>query len=366
MGALRLLLAFTVVMAHSKPVFGLVFVGADTAVQAFYLISGFYMALVLNEKYFGEGSYRLFLSNRLLRLYPAYWAVLILTVTVALWQQLLTADSFKLSNFVDYAGMLKPGTLAYIIFTNLLLFGQDTIMFLKLTPDGALAFAENFRHVDKPFPPVYSFLFVPQAWSIGVELLFYLIAPFLVRKKTAFLGALLLASLSLRLFLYGIGLDHDPWTYRFFPAELAFFVLGALSYKIYFKMKSIKVDRFFLLLPLLAVFAFTLLYQFVPFPGKKAAYFVLLAASVPMIFMYSKDSKLDNYIGELSYPVYISHIIVLNAITRGFTNNGTLPYLTAMALIFLLSAALVFFVEKPVERYRQARVKSRQNANQGV
>ena len=74
MGVIRILLAISVVIAHSTPLFGLSFVGGRYAVQCFYMVSGFYMALVLNEKYLGPGSYRVFISARLLRLFPVYLA----------------------------------------------------------------------------------------------------------------------------------------------------------------------------------------------------------------------------------------------------------------------------------------------------
>jgi len=61
MGLLRLILAISVVLAHTSYIFGFGLVGGQAAVQAFYIISGFYMALVLNEKYIGENrSYYLF------------------------------------------------------------------------------------------------------------------------------------------------------------------------------------------------------------------------------------------------------------------------------------------------------------------
>ncbi len=70
MGILRILLAISVVLAHSSSIFGFSLVGGQIAVQAFYIISGFYMALILNEKYIGaNNSYKLFISNRFLRLY---------------------------------------------------------------------------------------------------------------------------------------------------------------------------------------------------------------------------------------------------------------------------------------------------------
>lgn len=71
MGSLRFLLAIAVVIDHSGPIFGVESVGGSTAVQAFYIISGFYMSLILSEKYVGaNGGYSLFFTNRLLRLFP--------------------------------------------------------------------------------------------------------------------------------------------------------------------------------------------------------------------------------------------------------------------------------------------------------
>ncbi len=90
MGTLRFILALSVAYGHlAVP---LSFPTADVAVQSFFVISGFYMALVLNEKY-GAGSYWLFVSNRLLRLWPTYFVVLILSLGVAdNWQSIAALD----------------------------------------------------------------------------------------------------------------------------------------------------------------------------------------------------------------------------------------------------------------------------------
>ena len=83
MGVIRVLLAISVILGHVGPVLGIDGVGGVIAVKAFYIISGFYMSLILNEKYVGQrNSYRLFLSNRLLRLFPIYWTILLLTLLV--------------------------------------------------------------------------------------------------------------------------------------------------------------------------------------------------------------------------------------------------------------------------------------------
>jgi len=83
MGLIRFMLAISVVIAHTSDLFGFGFVGGEMAVKIFFMISGFYMALILNEKYIGaNSSYWLFLKNRLLRLYPLYFLVLFLTLII--------------------------------------------------------------------------------------------------------------------------------------------------------------------------------------------------------------------------------------------------------------------------------------------
>src|SRR5258708_6221408 len=72
MGILRVILALSVVVAHVGPLFGLRFFGGGVmGVETFYMVSGFYMALVLSTRY--RGRTRDFYFNRFLRLFPVYW-----------------------------------------------------------------------------------------------------------------------------------------------------------------------------------------------------------------------------------------------------------------------------------------------------
>src|SRR6476620_3579280 len=88
MGTIRLLLALAVLLImHTTPLriggHDLKMIGAAGAVQGFYVISGFYMALVLNEKYArGARGYREFILQRLLRLLPTYWFALLAMIVV--------------------------------------------------------------------------------------------------------------------------------------------------------------------------------------------------------------------------------------------------------------------------------------------
>jgi peptidoglycan/LPS O-acetylase OafA/YrhL len=79
MGCFRLFLALSVLASHYWFWRINFWMGAYIAVTAFYVISGFYMSLVLDTKYTGRRGLLTFYSNRALRLFPVYWIVLLLT-----------------------------------------------------------------------------------------------------------------------------------------------------------------------------------------------------------------------------------------------------------------------------------------------
>jgi len=39
-----------------------------------------------------------------------------------------------------------------------------------------------------------------------------------------------------------------------------------------------------------------------------SSYYLLLAFAIPKIFEMTKNSKIDRFIGDLSYPIYILHL----------------------------------------------------------
>ncbi|HCK23430.1 MAG TPA: acyltransferase [Bacteroides graminisolvens] len=358
MEILRVLLAISVVLAHSTPILGCSLVGGPVAVQVFYIISGFYMSLILNEKYINQNnSYRLFLSNRFLRLFPVYLVVLLLVLLTSVAVLCLYGDTHKnpLHAYFEYSGSLSPGSFIFLVFTNIFIFFQDVVMFLGIDiSTGHLFFTENFQNHS---PALHQFLLIPQAWTIGVELTFYLLAPFIVRRKLFLVGILMLLSLALRLILYRSGLNHDPWTYRFFPTELVFFLMGNVSYRIYQKLKNIQIKPLLTKGILLGLLSCTLLYDRVDGPFKMYVYFLLSILALPFIFRLTKNWKWDAHIGELSYPIYICHIFVLFCITRFHIPliHGNLGFTLTLWTI-VLSILLNYFVARRIEAYRQKRV----------
>ena len=236
MGLLRILLALSVIINHSENFFGLRFIGGKLAVEAFFIISGFYMAMVLSEKYSRiEKPYFSFISGRFLRLYPVYWSVLIFIVFYSACHGLINRNYLFLNAYFDYADRFSLTSYAYFIFTNIIIFGQDVIMFLGADEHGGLHFVKNFR---ASHPPIHNFLLIAPAWSISLEMMFYLIAPLLNKGKSIVLVLLLAISFAAKLTLQNKGFNHDPWTYRFFPFELAYFIFGILSYRLFHAHKK--------------------------------------------------------------------------------------------------------------------------------
>jgi len=363
MGMLRLLLALSVVIVHSRPIFGYRITmdsvsGATVAVQTFFIISGFYMALILNGKYVGRGAYGLFISNRFLRIFPVYWFVLALTIAFSFIAYLLFDKGLSLYYFIDNYQFLNVKTLAILLFSNICIFGQEVIFLLGLdTNKGSLFFAEYYYYTN---PQLWKCLLVPQAWTISIELIFYLLAPLLVRRRLWILLTVIVASLLLRTFLYvRLDMESDPWIYRLFFTQIAFFMAGAVSYKFYTALKKRPPSVGFGAAATVLLLGTTALYQYIPGAAVKHwCFYLLVTAAIPFVFFYTKNLKADRYIGELSYPIYISHVLVLLCIQpliNKFQLDTHQGLLTVVCSI-LFSMVLIKFVINPIEQYRQRRV----------
>ena len=246
--------------------------------------------------------------------------------------------------------------ISYLIFTNILLIGQDIVMFTGINKiDGSLYLLNNFRTSDIQS---YEFLLIPQAWSIGLELMFYIIAPFIVRKSIRHIILFILASILLRAFIYFyIGWSHDPWTYRFFPTELALFLFGSIAYKIYnnINIKDIKKDYLILLVCL--YFFIIIFYQFIPILSHIKNWLIYLMSiwMIPILFSLTKNNKIDNFIGELSYPIYLVHMLAIG-ISSKFISSQFSTITTILISIFS-AILMVRFIEEPIDKLRQKRVK---------
>ncbi len=363
MGIIRLLLALFVIVAHSENFFGFSFLGGQTAVELFFIISGFYMTMVLNEKYVGKGSYLPFIQNRFLKIYPIYWSILFLTLIAFLILLLYFHNDEGFRFYVDHYRFLDATTLLFIVFTNLFIFAQDIIMFLGVDSSGTLILSDNFAETN---PKLYQSLFVPQAWTLALELTFYVIAPFIVRRKIWIISLLICISLFVRFFMYyELGFTNDPWTHRFFISELSLFLFGTLAYR----LAEVLIIKNKLIL--YTIFVFTLIhlvfyeyiYDDLSLLNNWYLY-ISFSLSVAYVFQLFKDSKIDSFIGEFSYPIYLSHVAIIGAMNALLRKFELLEYLSELTFLvsILFSFLLISIIVRPVEKVRKRNILELKNA----
>jgi peptidoglycan/LPS O-acetylase OafA/YrhL len=229
-----------------------------------------------------------------------------------------------------------------------------------------LSFTPDFREGANG---LYNLLIVPPAWSLSVEIYFYLLAPWIVRLRTPAIFALIAASLLCRAILaWQLGWQGDPWSYRFSPSELAFFLTGVLAYRanVHDRLSIFPWTLTLLVLGGSLGLAETLGLWQPDMPllrWARVPLFAFLAAGTPMLFSLTKDWRFDRQIGELSYPLYVSHFLVIWVVGFVFADLATAAARLTLAVCAILAAlALRKWVDVPVDRFRQARLRKRAGA----
>jgi peptidoglycan/LPS O-acetylase OafA/YrhL len=281
-GEIRLFLAFVVAIDHLMLVRPLdisplikLGVRAEFAVMFFYMISGFLISLVLSRKYDASAGGTLrFYQSRLVRIFSLYWPLLLLGFFF---------DPSRRDWFLSHS---LPDQLA-----NIALIGADW----------RLAFAS--------YPHLHPFLSIGQAWSLGAELTFYLMAPFLLRSWKA-TAALLVISAGFRaIFIHTVGWDHI-WMYFFFPSTVLFFLLGHLARTSADRWSRLKQPAF----GCASLGACILVLAVAPAAFDSLRFWLAalaFAAALPGVFACTANSRVSGVLANLSYPVYLLHLFAV-------------------------------------------------------
>jgi peptidoglycan/LPS O-acetylase OafA/YrhL len=333
MGVLRLLLALAVYFYHAGNVSlsGIHLLHGGTAVYCFFVISGFYMEMILTQKYnpnrLGSAHVRMFYLARFWRLYPTYFligaAVLILSTATNLVQ--------------------LPPTLDFR-------HAEGTIATIRSIGTWIMNITGAFLNV----PPSQDLLIGP-GWSLGIEASFYAIAPFCVRLKPAPLIGLSLIACVLQFIPYG---THSPVLYGFH-----LFLLGGLAFRYRVNIES-TISRIFGSPPLFHLYILIFLIVSISIPHEihlgrardHAAntvdcflYPVIVAALIPLLHERTKANRLDEWIGHLSYPIYLVHQLIIDLFSSW---DCALKTEIVLLVIFFISAILVQLEAHFVEPWR--------------
>lgn len=337
MGLLRIILALSVVAGHARStIFGFYGVGATYAVPVFFVISGFYMAMILNEKYVTNKVGEFYLS-RAIRIFPMFFVGIVLSLLVSHKD---IYDTFKSLEMVPKL---------YMLISNLFIFGGDlSNQFCWVTTSGVC---------EKPL----NVLINPPSWSLSPELLFYAIAPFAVRNINRIILMILVGCLYFLL----ANKIHYPlqefpfnaeksttFVYSFWGASIVFFLLGALGYKI---KNSDSVNYIHLLIVVLVV---SCTETTIP-----SWLMLLLCVGVPQIFSITKNNSFDRMMGELSYPIYILHYPICLLFLKHEAGNYFLSVGSMAAILtILISLPAYFLIDKRLSNIRHMKVRPENNS----
>lgn len=345
MGILRFLLALAVILTHTGGIFKYSITGGTIAVQTFFLISGYLICLVLMTKYNEVGGLLDFYKGRFLRIFPSYWLAAAVMLCLSAFAPMAPESYF--STIYQYGSHISFLSYFLVLISNLFIFGQDIFLFLSLNDNGL---SINGYGIDQN---AYRLSVIPPAWSLSLELLFYAIAPFIIRKNIFYLISLITISILGRIYIYYKGFYVEPWTYRFFPFEVTFFLLGAVAFRIQDWNRIYSPKNLFFSAVLVAIL--TLSVQPLSFLAKtvgvwpefiKISYILIVFSLLPNLAAATRRSKIDNFIGNLSYPMYIFHWIVVKVLLfYGFTSGSLLLSLLCATFTIAISTISVLYFE---------------------
>jgi peptidoglycan/LPS O-acetylase OafA/YrhL len=87
-------------------------------------------------------------------------------------------------------------------------------------------------------------------------------------------------------------------------------------------------------------------------------YFLILTVAIAYIFIFSKNKKMDTAIGELSYPIYLSHQLVFKLMSIVLLGlNHELITILSLFTTLVLSFVLVKVIENPIDKFRHSLLK---------
>jgi peptidoglycan/LPS O-acetylase OafA/YrhL len=356
MGLMRFLLATAVVVNHitfmDPDAANIPLIPGTTAVEVFFSISGFYMSLILTGKYH---DCRTFYVNRFLRLYPVY-----LTVTLATWAWFLFVWRYlgkqPTNDWIDAYQHMSWWQVALLVASNWTMVGQDIATSFFFNPDEGFSFFLFSHHAG----PTHGarFLTIYPAWSIGLEIWFYLIAPFLVPLRSRWIVLIGVVSITLNSVMAKFGLQ----TYTFFPSQLFFFMAGMLLHRAYVAKSLENVDRRIAFGALIIVVALFLSFDRLPKPiHTEYVIYATLIPAIPLLFALTGKNRIDIALGNLSYPIYIVHVLIIN-VADNLLHHVNVKWNVEIAFIIIVavvvtSMILYVVIEKPVDEIRQRLVK---------
>lgn len=310
LGTLRLILAMAVAASHANWRLGGLNPGV-MAVIGFYLISGYVMAGLIRRHYSHSAAAPAFYLDRAVRLLPQYLLYSLLTLA---WHLCSQANTHFLSR--------SPG--AGDLLNNFLIVPLNYYM---------------YNGSDQ-------YTLIPPAWSLGAEIQFYLIAPFLLLWPKRILATGLI---SLGVYLAALSgvINSDWFGYRLLPGVLLFFLLGALLQHHHHHHQYRQARAMIALVAVLCALALGLLdlrgtlhqpYNFETLLG------LLLGITLLGALARRSRTRLDDLAGDISYGVFLNHFLIMGMLYPQGVQPAQLPGFLALSLV------LAWITQRSIEK----------------
>lgn len=330
LGAWRFVLALLVVNGHLNDDWW----AATWAVFSFYVLSGYLITMIVNRTYgFTLRGFTSFLANRVLRIHPPYYAAVGLSLVVLA----VLPGSF----LGGYNTAIRLPETGYDLVSNAAILG--------------LYMGQPSR-------------LVPAAWALHIELCHY-VAIAVLLGRSGFIAAAWLVASAAYYIQYPPKLYFVDGYFSVAGSSIAFAV-GACVFHAQPHLKSLQAgpaSRPFLVAalaayaaPYAAVKLFGANPMLTAFTANIATSAMLLVALSGPRRIPARLRRLDDWLGDLSYPVYLLHwgagaLVLYGA---GVAMHTPAAFWLTAAATLVLAAAEARWLSRPLERLR-SRIKQR-------
>lgn len=323
---LRAIAVFLVIFNHLEIKF---FSGGFIGVDIFFVISGYLITqnMLKEIELAGSFSFKNFYHRRIIRLAPSFFTVIISSSLFFFF--MMTAE--ELNHYLKT--VITSLTLTSNIYYTSLLNNYFSIT-AKSTP---------LLHI----------------WSLNLEEQFYLFWPlfFIITHKISYnfrLFSILILTIISLIISYKMTQATPIAAYYLLPARIFEFGIGALLCFIPKHKLSEKTSKICSLIIIISLFILSnLINENTIFPSYTALIPCLMAAM--FIFfgnsLSSKYTQLFEYLGKISYPMYLWHwpiIVYLSLLSINLT-----PYIQGMVILITVALSVLSyeFIEKSVKVY---------------
>lgn len=211
---------------------------------------------------------------------------------------------------------------------------------------------------------------VPLGWSIAVEMTFYPLIPFLYKKVKESSHAIILIVISLILHAILIviykpfllrhvtGYVVEPYFYLWFFAQLPVFGVGILLYQI-LRNRPERNWSLGIALVILSLFLYIVFLQSTTYMNVMPAHFLYgVVFAVLILGLYFHPLRLlvnplTQWIGKISYSLYLVHFILLSYIIDWFplgeSFGKTAQFGIYFTILFILSSCISYITYRFIE-----------------